>query len=300
MLLWTSDNDALDLGDTMNALHAFGELETVCGDDYPELLSVPDHAEQDVEGDWLAAVQEQARACLEEHGDDLTEDTLYVLHQLTGQKQSESFDESKIKRDDHGRFSAGSAHHVAATLPTIAHAMPHQHVDPAKPGATAFGDDKILIGPLRDAYRKAHPGVSEEAFNKALLAARQDGLLTLSRADLADVMHPSDLKKSELQHGNSQAHYVRIPGAAAAEYARHSARVRGEPEVAQPAVPGKAGTPEPAPHGLSEREKHRSRAILDALHASLEAGVTPMGDPLDDASRAQIERRIKMLQAELP
>lgn len=219
------------------------------------------------------------------------------------------------KDDPSGHSFPGSAQHLAAAIPALAHAMPHQHVDPAKPGATAFGEDKILIGALRDAYRKAHPGVSEEEFNRGLIQARRDGLLTLSRADLVNLMHPDDAKKSELSDGNFLAHYVRVPGAAAAEYARHFAAKRAEVETpgglsslaevkpaadgSQPATSAPSPSSSSASAGLSERERHRHTATLAALRASLESGETPMGEKMTAEARKQVERRVKQIEAML-
>lgn len=75
----------VDLGDPFKLLRAFGAMAKVAGgDDYPELFSVPEFGEQEVEADWLAAVRAQAKTFLGEHSGQVGSYTREVLEVLAG------------------------------------------------------------------------------------------------------------------------------------------------------------------------------------------------------------------------
>lgn len=76
-----------------------------------------------------------------------------------------------------------------------------------------FGDNKTFISHVHKAYaekQKAQGKFAQplEMFKQNLIKASQAGLVTLSRADLPQVMNPKDLDASTTKHGNSEFHFV--------------------------------------------------------------------------------------------
>ncbi len=76
-----------------------------------------------------------------------------------------------------------------------------------------LGPHKVLIAPVYRAYcAQLGPGApSAKAFGDLLLAARQQGLLQLSRLDLLDAMDPDDVRASTLRHDGEVLHLIRLP-----------------------------------------------------------------------------------------
>jgi hypothetical protein len=75
-----------------------------------------------------------------------------------------------------------------------------------------FGDNKVFIGhlwrQLRDQPQIAPLGL--DGFKAKLLEANRGRLLTLSRADLVQMMDPDDVRESETGHGTAASHFVLI------------------------------------------------------------------------------------------
>ena len=73
-----------------------------------------------------------------------------------------------------------------------------------------FGDNKVFINhiwrQLRDEPRFATLGLA--GFKEKLLEANRENLLTLSRADLVQVMEPADVRESETAYLNAVYHFI--------------------------------------------------------------------------------------------
>ena len=73
-----------------------------------------------------------------------------------------------------------------------------------------FGDNKVFIAHvwrrLRD--EPGLPPMDLPAFKRRLTEANNAGLLTLSRADLVEVMDPADVRESETRYLNAEFHFV--------------------------------------------------------------------------------------------
>ena len=54
------------------------------------------------------------------------------------------------------------------------------------------------------------PPLDLPAFKQRLVEANQAGLLTLSRADLVQVMDPADVRDSEIQYLNATFHFLLV------------------------------------------------------------------------------------------
>ncbi len=73
-----------------------------------------------------------------------------------------------------------------------------------------FGDNKVFIGHVWRRLRD-EPGVPTmdlPAFKERLTEANNARLLTLSRADLVEVMNPADVQESETRYLNAEFHFV--------------------------------------------------------------------------------------------
>ena len=77
-------------------------------------------------------------------------------------------------------------------------------------GATAgrFGDDRVFISHVWRAMQA--PGLDEQSFKRRLLEANQKRLLSLSRADMVELMDPSELAASEIQHLGATFHFIAL------------------------------------------------------------------------------------------
>ncbi|MBK5963537.1 hypothetical protein CCR95_05390 [Thiocystis minor] len=75
-----------------------------------------------------------------------------------------------------------------------------------------FGEDKIFISHvwerLREAGRDAE--LTETQFKERLAEANRQGLLRLSRADLAYTLDPDDVARSELRYLTATFHFIRL------------------------------------------------------------------------------------------
>ncbi len=75
-----------------------------------------------------------------------------------------------------------------------------------------FGDNKVFIGhvwrQVADEPRFAPLGLT--GFKEKLIEAHRDNRLTLSRADLVQVMDPADVRESETAHLNAVFHFILV------------------------------------------------------------------------------------------
>jgi hypothetical protein len=75
-----------------------------------------------------------------------------------------------------------------------------------------FGDNKVFIshvwGQLTD-NPQIHP-LGFDGFKAKLVEANRENLLTLSRADLVQVMDPVDVRESETHHMNAVFHFISV------------------------------------------------------------------------------------------
>jgi hypothetical protein len=75
-----------------------------------------------------------------------------------------------------------------------------------------FGDNKVFINHV---WRRlwddpGFPRLDLPGFKQRLIEANADNLLTLSRADLVQVMNPTDVSESETHHLNAVFHFVLV------------------------------------------------------------------------------------------
>ncbi len=77
-----------------------------------------------------------------------------------------------------------------------------------------FGTQKIFISHVWWLFREMHRNynLDKESFQSRLVEAHQNGLLTLSRADLVEAMDPGDVAASETRHLNACYHFIRFDG----------------------------------------------------------------------------------------
>ncbi|WNG42713.1 hypothetical protein F0U60_00345 [Archangium minus] len=77
-------------------------------------------------------------------------------------------------------------------------------------GATTgrFGDDRVFISHVWRALRSE--GLDEQSFKNRLVEANQKRLLSLSRADMVELMDPADVAASEISHLGSTFHFIAL------------------------------------------------------------------------------------------
>jgi hypothetical protein len=77
-------------------------------------------------------------------------------------------------------------------------------------GATSgrFGDDRVFISHVWRAL--GDPALDERTFKNRLLEANQKRLLSLSRADMVDLMDPADVSASETRHLGVTFHFITL------------------------------------------------------------------------------------------
>ena len=75
-----------------------------------------------------------------------------------------------------------------------------------------LGNSKVFISRVWETLQQQHPNLNLtlEEFKQRLVAANQQRLLTLSRADLAYALDPEDVSVSEINHLNSTFHFIRL------------------------------------------------------------------------------------------
>jgi len=85
-----------------------------------------------------------------------------------------------------------------------------EHVVRAARSATAgrFGDDRVFISHVWRAMQ-GH-GLDEQAFKRRLVEANQRRLLSLSRADMVELMDPAELAASEVRHLGATFHFIAL------------------------------------------------------------------------------------------
>jgi len=85
-----------------------------------------------------------------------------------------------------------------------------EHVVRAARSATAgrFGDDRVFISHVWRAMQGQ--GLDEQAFKRRLIEANQRRLLSLSRADMVELMDPAELAASEIQHLGATFHFIAL------------------------------------------------------------------------------------------
>ena len=77
-------------------------------------------------------------------------------------------------------------------------------------GTTAgrFGDDRVFISHVWRAMQG--PGLDEQAFKRRLIEANQKRLLSLSRADMVELIDPTELSASETRHLGATFHFIAL------------------------------------------------------------------------------------------
>lgn len=73
-----------------------------------------------------------------------------------------------------------------------------------------FGDNKVFISHVISRLRGDGASIDDQAFKARLVSAHQQGLLSLSRADLVEAMDPNDVDASEARYRSATFHFVRI------------------------------------------------------------------------------------------
>lgn len=74
-----------------------------------------------------------------------------------------------------------------------------------------FGDNKVFLSHLWERFQEQarDNGISREEFNRRLVEANRQNLLTLSRADLVGAMAPQDVQASEIRLSDTTYHFLR-------------------------------------------------------------------------------------------
>ncbi len=89
----------------------------------------------------------------------------------------------------------------------IANAAPRTETSPQARGAR-FGD-KVFIDHVWQQFQARHPNVTRQQFDQMLLEANRQNKLALSRADLAQAMHPEDIARSRIKAGAGEFDLIR-------------------------------------------------------------------------------------------
>lgn len=85
-ILWTSDEDGIDLGPSMAMLAVFKELAQTAKEEYPALYGVPHAANVEVcNPEYAKSVAKDAKTFLVRYGGELSQHAVWVLQQLTGE-----------------------------------------------------------------------------------------------------------------------------------------------------------------------------------------------------------------------
>jgi hypothetical protein len=71
-----------------------------------------------------------------------------------------------------------------------------------------FGEDRVFISHVWRAMREH--GLDEKSFKNRLVEANQKRLLSLSRADMVELMDPSDVATSEIRHLGATFHFIAL------------------------------------------------------------------------------------------
>lgn len=71
-----------------------------------------------------------------------------------------------------------------------------------------FGDDRVFISHVYRAMRE--PGLDEQSFKNRLVEANRKRLLSLSRADMVELMDRADVEASEIRHLGSTFHFIAL------------------------------------------------------------------------------------------
>jgi hypothetical protein len=88
-------------------------------------------------------------------------------------------------------------------LPTFAERV----LRAARTSATGrFGDDRVFISHVW----RAMGGLDEQSFKNRLVEANQKRLLSLTRADMVELMDPTDVAASEIRHFGATFHFIAL------------------------------------------------------------------------------------------
>ncbi|ADO71361.1 hypothetical protein [Stigmatella aurantiaca] len=71
-----------------------------------------------------------------------------------------------------------------------------------------FGEDRVFISHIWRAMQ--HPGLDEQSFKNRLIEANQKRLLSLSRADMVELMDPADVAASETRYLGATFHFIAL------------------------------------------------------------------------------------------
>jgi hypothetical protein len=82
---------------------------------------------------------------------------------------------------------------------------------PHVPRPGYFGDSKVFVSDLHDAYQHAHGPIPLDRFKSRLAEANNARHLDLSRADLVEAMDPRRVRESETRHLGATFHFLRVP-----------------------------------------------------------------------------------------
>lgn len=94
-ILWTSEDDGIDLGNPFDVLTAWKELETLMGgpsEEYDALLGVPLTNEELISDEEVKLIMKQAKAALTAFGSEASDHLRWSLEQLAAGRNLESSD----------------------------------------------------------------------------------------------------------------------------------------------------------------------------------------------------------------
>jgi hypothetical protein len=94
----------------------------------------------------------------------------------------------------------------------LAHFASHVRIAARNSETGHFGDNKVFISHAWRALRNenAFPDMTESEFKTRLTEANHAGLLSLSRADLVEVMDPAEVQASETRYLHVVFHFIQV------------------------------------------------------------------------------------------
>lgn len=153
-----------------------------------------------------------------------------------------------------------------------------------------FGDNKVFINHVYREMAKKYPGLTLPEFKDRLLEANAAGLLTLSRADLVQVMNQEDVEESQTFHpsGRGEFNFILSPGEREQSKLDYYINEKGTP-----APTGKPPEPEPQ----SEKEPAAEKPVEKPRPSDEKSGVKTVAEAWESAATSSQEDFDKGLAA---
>ncbi len=127
---------------------------------------------------------------------------------LSGPAEAESVTAGSVPVDS----AMGESERAEPAAPFDLQAFTSQVIEIARASTSGwFGEHKVFISHVWNRFRQ-HPDfvdMTREQFDRHLVEANREDLLTLSRADLVSGMDPDDVQQSEIRLPHSSFHFIR-------------------------------------------------------------------------------------------